>query len=292
MKLGLGTVQFGIDYGISNTAGQTSIEEAQRIVDYAFQVGVNTIDTAPESYYGESEAVVGKVAVDYPELNIVTKTERFVDVPELDTSHAERFANILNLSLKRLQKESVYGILVHDVRDLMKPGSNLIYQELINFKELGKTQKIGVSVYNAEQIDYILEHYHIDLIQLPCSIFDQRLIHSGHLKKLKDYGVEIHVRSAFLQGLVFIDPENLSPHFNNVKPLLKAFHLKLKDLNLTPAQAALGFLNQVDEIDKIICGVNTLGQFRELVEAVNVDMKWAAEFAINDDQILNPGNWR
>ena len=294
MKLGLGTVQFGVDYGISNTNGQTSLDEAQRIVDYAAKQGIDTIDTAPESYYGESEVAVGKVTSGCAEFNIITKTERFVDIPEIQQSDADQFEKVLNVSLSRLKKKSVYGVLVHNVRDLMNPGSDLIYQKLLDFKNDGKTKKIGVSVYDAEQIDYILDNYQIDLIQLPCSIFDQRLIKSGHLKKLKDHGVEIHVRSAFLQGLVFMETGKLSKHFDKAKPILNKFHIQLTELSITPAQAALAFLDQIPEIDKIICGVNNLDQFKELVESIkcNIDMNWASEFSIDDDSILNPGNWK
>lgn len=68
-KLALGTVQFGLEYGINNQAGQVSPEAIARILSECRLHGVDTLDTART--YGTSEAVLGQQ--DLTGLRVVTK---------------------------------------------------------------------------------------------------------------------------------------------------------------------------------------------------------------------------
>ena len=291
MKLGLGTVQFGLDYGISNKTGLTDKIEIKKIIDYAASHGINIIDTA--HCYSDSEIKLGEILPLENDFRIITKTQIFQNSPQIKKIEFENLLNTFFSSLKNLNCKSAYGLLIHHVDDLLKDGGEILYRAMLELKEKEVVKKIGISAYTPDQIDHVLKNYDIDLIQLPVNIFDQRLIRTGYLKKLKGRGIEIHARSAFLQGLIFMNPEKLSSYFDSIKSFLKKFHDKLDEMNLTPVQAALGFLNDIKEIDHIICGVNNVEQFKELVQAniINIDMNWAEEFAINDEKILNPANW-
>ncbi|MCM8532285.1 MAG: aldo/keto reductase [Lentisphaeraceae bacterium] len=290
MKLALGTVQFGIDYGISNKSGQSSLEEVRAILAYAQSKGIDVLDTAHS--YGESETVLGK-SEKTSKFKIVTKTKTFDKVKRITSKSGKQFKEVFFQSLKKLNVDAVYGLMVHHAEDLLKPGSELLFETIRSFKDQGLVQKIGVSAYHERQIRQILKNYTIDIIQIPVSILDQRLIQNGVLKDLKSLGVEVHTRSAFLQGLIFVNPKNLSSHFDGVKPLLERFQLTLKQEECSAIEAALGFLGQFKEIDRVVCGVTSVKQLEEVYLGASAKYNSLLDgFNIDDEKILNPSLWQ
>lgn len=290
MKLGLGTVQFGVNYGISNPDGQTAGEEVTDILAVAQQNGIRVIDTA--ALYGSSEEVLGNALPTGNQFKLVTKTVRF-DTDTITSADASLLEQAFVRSLQKLRCSSVYGLMIHNVADVLAHGGGRLMDRLAALKQRELVTKIGVSVYTAEQIEMVLERFEIDLIQLPINVFDQRLLQGGQLAKLKAAGVEIHARSAFLQGLLLMEPSTLSSHFDTVKLHLRRYQEYFIQRGVTPVQAALGFVAGLDEIDVVICGVNNHQQLEELCTAATplpaVDFH---DFAINDDLILNPSKWQ
>ncbi|MCC6544191.1 MAG: aldo/keto reductase [Nitrospirae bacterium] len=290
MKIGLGTVQFGIDYGISNQDGKTSLNEIKKILDIAMHNGISLIDTA--AMYGTSEEALGKTLSDGYKFKIVTKTARFSS-STITLDDAQRLEGFFSQSLHKMKHASIYGLLIHNADDLLSKNGHLLFSKMSELKQKGLVEKIGVSVYTALQVDEILENYQIDIIQLPINVFDQRLLISGHLSKLKKRGVEIHARSAFLQGVLLMSPETLPPFFDSVREHLKNYSRIIHQHGLTPARAALGFLNNIADIDYIICGVNNHTQLKEIcAEVIPVEAIDFTSFALSDESILNPSNWR
>lgn len=289
MKIGLGTVQFGLDYGISNRYGQTTSGEVNDILTFATKAGIELLDTAPA--YGTSEKTLGQAITGLSSLKIVTKTPIVRHVPSTQELQ-DLVTRTFDDSLQALRVDSVYGLLVHHAEDLLQEGGERLWSVMTDLKNRGLVVKIGLSVYDQKQIDLALERFDIDLIQLPVNVLDQRLIESGHLKKLKNRGVEIHARSAFLQGLLLMDPQELPPHFNSVRELLTSFHAAVSVRRMTSTQASLGFVAGLPDIDRVICGINTLQQLEELVAGLTplVSSEWS-DFACDDPQILNPSNW-
>lgn len=291
MKLGLGTVQFGLDYGIANPGGQTPPDEANAILEYAAGRGIRVLDTA--ALYGQSEEVLGRVLPAGHPFSIVTKTIRFAK-PRLGPEDIAACEQAFAASLAKLRQPAVYGLLLHHADDLLVPGGERLFARLGEWRRQGLVQKIGVSVYTGDQIDRILAAYPIDLIQLPLSVLDQRLIAGGHLRRLKEKGVEIHVRSVFLQGLLLMPPDGLPPRFHSLRGHLGRYRAFIGERGLTPVQAALGFVLSLPEVGTAVCGVNTLGQLAELAAAVREDLDPGqfAPFALSDETILNPALWR
>ena len=161
-------------------------------------------------------------------------------------------------------------------------------------KSIGLINKIGVSVYNKYQIDRVLDNFEIDLIQLPVNILDQSLISDGSLVKLKKHGVEVHARSVFLQGLLLME-ENLIPsYFLPIKKNLDAFKNLARELSLTKLELALGYVASIDEIDKIVVGVNTLSQLQEIIKATQLKTNFEEyrNISINNSNYTNPSLWR
>jgi len=289
MKLGLGTAQFGLDYGISNREGQTSQAEAGNILAAAQQHRIGIIDTA--ALYGNSEEVLGRALPAGHPFKVVTKTIR-INAGHISTSHALSLEKAFEQSLVKLRCESVYGLMIHNADDLLAVDGSLLYDKLSSLKAAGRVEKIGVSVYTARQIDQVLDRYDIDLVQLPLNVLDQRLLTSGHLAMLRGAGIEIHVRSAFLQGLLLMDPATLAPHFDPARQHLARYHGFLRANGITPLQAALGFVCGMPEVDAVICGVNNRGQLDEICSSCNpLAPELFAEFALTDTCIVDPSNW-
>jgi aryl-alcohol dehydrogenase-like predicted oxidoreductase len=290
MKIGLGTAQFGMDYGISNNEGRTSLAEIQRILETAANNNVKTIDTAYA--YGTSEESLGLSCRDMQHFEIITK------IPSLSSVNPQGYdiciEKYFSESLKRLKQNKVYGLLIHRLEDIQSSYSDLVFKKLNELKSRGLVEKIGISIYTGEQIDKILEKHEIDIIQLPINILDQRLIHNGYLGKLKRNNIEIHVRSAFLQGLLLMDPHILPDYFKQIKPRLILYRNKLDEVGVSPVQAALRFIYDLKEVDKIIVGVNNHRQLEEIILEIKKEMPAFPfeEFACDDDNVVNPSNWR
>jgi len=290
MKIALGSVQFGIPYGVSNNEGKTSKKQALSILNFAQKKGIRTIDTAPS--YGDSERVLGKL-FEGEEWDIITKTLPF-NSKSINEEQIEQLRSVFRESLVSLHKKSIYGLLVHSCNDLLKPGGEKIFREMERLREIGMVKKIGVSVYNSKQIAAILGKFNIDLIQLPINILDQRLVSGGQLTRLKNHGVEIHARSVFLQGLLLMSPNNIPSWFDPVRGVLESFHKEAKKRNMSVLQLALSFVQSIDEIDKVIVGVNTLRQLQEVVSAasIRVNTTELSYISTDDPAFINPVNWK
>ena len=201
-------------------------------------------------------------------------------------------------SLKKLKKSKVTGLLIHNADDLLADGGEMLFIAMQNLKKNGLIDKIGVSVYSGDQIDGLLKRYVFDIIQVPINVLEQRLILSGHLARLKEYGVEIHARSVFLQGLLLMEPASLHTFFDPIKPLLYKYRDFLSANGLTDIQGALGFVKQIQEIDHIIIGLNNLEQlkvninsFAEFYSDHSISDRFKG-FSLNNPIYLNPGLWR
>jgi aryl-alcohol dehydrogenase-like predicted oxidoreductase len=290
MKIGLGAVQFGVDYGVSNTHGKTTKDEASQILQFAYENGINLIDTATS--YGSSENILGEVITN-DDFRFVTKTPHFSDNC-LNDIHVNQLKESFNQSLFNLRKKNIYGLLLHSCDDLLKPGGELIFREMERLRENGMVKKIGVSAYSSKQIAAILDKFNIDLIQLPINIFDQHLFTGGWLEKLKNKNVEIHARSPFLQGLLLMPRTSIPTYFSPIKEKIELFSKSAQGLSLSKLELALGYVTGIDEIDKIVVGVNTIEQLREVIEAaqVKVDPMKFTNIAIDDQNYINPSLWR
>ena len=183
MKIGLGTVQFGLDYGVSNPQGITPATEVKDILALAWKSGITILDTAVS--YGMSEEVIGQSIPEGMSFKIVTKTPLFKK-ERIERADAKRLEETFLQSLRRVRQPALYGLLVHHANDLLVPGGSYLWQAMEDLKEAGLVEEIGVSIYSPREIEELLEKYHPDLIQLPVNVFDQRMIQGGHLRQHPD----------------------------------------------------------------------------------------------------------
>lgn len=293
MKLGIGAAQFGLNYGVSNTEGITPIAEVAKILQQAESLGIELIDTAPA--YGDSEAVLGSCIQDRSCFKFMTKTPFFDKgvIREQDVAHLRK---TFISSLQNLKQSSIYGLLIHHADDLFAIDGQKLWNSMESLKHEGLVRRIGISFYNAEQIDEALKRYAVDLVQVPVNIFDQRLLKSGHLNKLKDRQIEIHARSIFLQGLLLMQPSELPPYLSHAAPCLQKYHDLIRPLNLTALDAALAFVDHLEEIDAYIVGLNHYHQLQDILSHQKKHRDNALDFdysklAITDESIINPFLW-
>ena len=291
MKIGLGTVQFGLPYGVSNTIGRTEEDEVGRILDYARSHGVRVLDTA--AAYGDSEEVLGRFLSSNSSFRVVTKTLP-IKGAAVDSEAVASVGQRFETSLRNLRQDAIYGLLLHRAGDVLKPGGDSLAAWLTAQKASGRVSKVGVSAYDRETLDSVLDRCPIDIVQLPLNILDQRLLADGYLAQLKAAGIEIHVRSAFLQGLLLMHPEEMPPYFSDIKPHMVELRAFMASHGLSPLEATLGFVSSLDEVDSVVCGVNSLEQLHEIVFAVgkSVPRELFRGFAIDEERIINPSMWQ
>jgi aryl-alcohol dehydrogenase-like predicted oxidoreductase len=290
-KLGLGTVQFGLDYGISNRNGQVSRMAVKSILAKAEEAGVGTIDTA--SRYGDSERVLGECMKRPVPFRVVSKTPP-ISGESVTRSEAKYLDQALETSLSLLGIDRLYGLLVHHPSDLLKEGGEQVRDFLLNAKDSGRVERIGVSVYSAEDIDRIVEIFQPDIVQAPISIADQRLVKSGHVAAMKSRNIEIHARSIFLQGLLLQSPAQTDPYFEPVRAALLSCEEYLRDAGVSKLEACLWFALGRHEIDTVLVGVTSLEELDDILNAAAAlgrsDLDFD-QFQIDDENILNPSNW-
>ena len=276
-RLGLGTAQFGLAYGIANARGKPSDAEVKAVLDAALASGIALLDTAPA--YGDAERRLGVLAPG--SLPIVTKTSAGVGARAS-----------LAASLAHLRRERVHALLVHDRRALLGADGDALFAALIEVREAGLAAKVGASVYHPHEADALLARYPLQVVQLPLNVLDQRAHTSGLLARLAARGVEVHARSPFLQGLLLMAPELVPGALAAARAPLAAFRARARELGLTPLHAALGFSRAIPGVDVVVGGVDGVAQLREVVAAsppVSPD-DWT-DLASDALDVIDPSCW-
>lgn len=288
-RLALGTVKFGMNYGLINSR-QLAEQQVEQILDYAFQHQVRTLDTAPA--YGSSEQVIGQWL---KKLSPADRRQIFI-TSKLESRDFEDVVAACQRSIKNLNLSVLPGLLVHQFQPdkLTK-----VAQALRKVKELGLVNKIGFSIYYPSELEFIIDqHLPLDIIQFPLNIFDQRFI--SYLPILKAMGTEIHCRSVFLQGLLLTDSQHLNPYFKTVQEKIAKVHSLAAQHHLTPAALCLRFVLQQPLIDKTVLGVDSVSQVREQVEIAQMKVDKALEktlinlkqLAESNEHIIIPSFWK
>lgn len=281
-KIVLGTVQFGVNYGINNTSGQVSLDEVCKILKIAKEKGIKTLDTS--SAYGTSEVVLGEaLRKSSTQFNIVSKYPRCED----------NVRNTFEKSISNLGVDSLYGYLVHHFEFYQEHRE--IFDEMTALKNEGKIKKVGFSLYNEEQLQYLLNHdVKFDILQFPYNIFDKQF--EPYMPKLVEMGVEIHTRSAFLQGLFFKDTNTLPEKLKPLKRDLDELHTYCNHKGLTVEQLALGYVIANPNVKGALIGVDNHEQLEANLKVASVklsqeDIDYISNIEIKEKALLNPVNW-
>ncbi len=284
-KLALGTVQFGLPYGVANQQGQVRRDQASLIIERARLAGIRTLDTAIA--YGTSEQVLG--SMDLSDFDIVTKLPALPD----DCTDVDAWvASQLDQSLARLSVASVNGLMLHRPGQLLEARGAELFQAMQSQRDQGRVERIGISIYAPAELDALCDRYHFDLIQAPFNIMDDRLAESGWLDRLHALGTSLHVRSVFMQGLLLM-PEGTRPEtFDRWTDRWQVWQTWLDDVGLTPLQACLRHALSVPQIEKVIVGVDSPTQLAEIIDAAGGHCPTRPNaIGCTDEALLNPSLW-
>lgn len=280
-QLCLGTVQFGLPYGITNQAGQVPEVEVSRILELATASGIELLDTAQA--YGTSETVLGRCWPTGAPRRLISKLPAGAGQESWEAS--------LVASLDRLKTPQLDGFLLHRSSDLLASDGKALMDWLEGLRERGLVERIGVSIYDASELDGLpLER--LQLVQLPLSVYDQRPIRDDTIARLQDLGIAVHVRSVLLQGLLLQPPEEWPAHLSKAFRNHHARWLKqLHQEGVSPLTGALGFVRDCEGVEAVLCGVVSRKELVEILESWShmsgtVDEtpeKWAWENAMDID---------
>lgn len=284
-RLALGTAQFGSAYGVTNLAGQPTPEVAAAIVARARAAGMNTIDTAIA--YGNSESRLGQIGVDG--WRVVTKLP---PLPEEISNVSAWVRASVKGSLTRLGIRSLNGLLLHRSTDLVGKRGASLARALKRERDEGRVGKIGVSIYDPQELDAVWPILAPDIVQSPFSVLDRRLESLGWLTRLHSSGVEIHARSIFLQGLLLLSPGDRPIKFERWNPGWSQWADWLATNRKSPLQATIGHALSYPEISRVVVGVDSVEHLEEILSAaVGPVSRAALSLATEDVDLINPSRW-
>jgi aryl-alcohol dehydrogenase-like predicted oxidoreductase len=284
-RLILGTAQFGLNYGIANRTGQTSLREATAILEIAHSHGMRVIDTA--AAYGESERRLGDIGLG--RWSVISKLPLMPDA----AGNIRQWVNqSAEASLAHLKISSLHGLLLHRPEQLLGSRGAALYAALLELKENGLVQKIGVSIYDPAELDQLCKLYRLDIVQCPFNPIDRRLIDSGWLDRLRDLGTELHVRSVFLQGLLLLSPAARPAKFSRWQSLWSDWQRWLERTAMTPLQACLNYALSFPQIANVVVGVDKTSQLQEIMGNIGLAMpEVPKELQSTDFRLINPSCW-
>lgn len=295
MKLCLGTVQFGMDYGI-NGQKKPARDAAIDILDYAVNNGITTFDTA--NAYGDAEEVLGEFLkckkIVRSELRLFSKLKPNILENKNESEWYSLIRDNLENSLQRLEIDYLDGYLLHTPRYVF---NRRIVEILNGLKDEGIIKKIGVSIYYLDEAEKGLQDNMIDTIQIPYSIFDQRLEKGGFFNRREILNKEILSRSAFLQGLILMNEKDVPPFLTKSIPVIRKMNELCEKYQISKAVLALNYVKRQMGIDYLVFGVDNLEQLKEIISASTnkIDDELVSiiskEFNGLDSDIIIPSLW-
>jgi aryl-alcohol dehydrogenase-like predicted oxidoreductase len=290
-RLALGTAQFGLPYGRGHQRSPIDRAEVGKILRVASLAGIDTLDTAVS--YGDAESIIGEMRPSDAHFDIISKIQRFEDRSN-GPAHIGRLAASVYSSRAKLGVNTLDGLLVHHAPELLGPNGADLFGCLLQLKAEGIVRRIGVSVYDPETLSAILDRYPIEIVQLPLNVLDQRFARAGIIEALGRVGIEVHVRSVFLQGVLLGDSASLFEPFCSVRDVISQFHQKATNDGFSPVSAALSFVAQCKGVARIIIGVEGVDHLREGIaafEMARANAFDASELSIDDLEIIDPRRW-
>ena len=283
-KIILGTVQFGLNYGINNIGGKISKLDASKILNYSSQNEISFLDTAAS--YGDSENVIGEYLKE-------NSDHKFRIISKLLLKN-QTFEESIQTSLQKLQIKKIDTILFHSYDDYKINKENLSDYKMKYQNKL--FDKIGVSLYTNKEVENVIEDENIDVVQVPFNILDNASKREVVYKKIKDSGKTLHTRSVFLQGLIFKKPNELQNEFEILIPYFKKIENLCFEYKISINELALSYVLSKKYIDGVLIGVDNLEQLKRNINIAKLKVsstifKEIDEMQIQNESILNPSNW-
>ena len=255
VKMILGTVQLGMPYGITNAVGQPGMQEAMDILDYAFQNGVDILDTA--SSYGDSEKVIGNYINQHNDKIFRVCTKLSVNMEKM---------NIADCCKESRQKLGVDKLYVYYLHRFEQCKNDNVLQQLLRLKESGQITNIGISIYQPDELQYIIENLCdvIDVVQIPFNVMDNsRWTQDELLGRANKKGIKLYARSIFLQGVILSNIDSEICQKMEITSQMTRLQDIAKSLKRSVAQLAIDYVSSIEEIERWLIGCETVEQIKE-----------------------------
>ena len=285
-KIVLGTVQFGLDYGINNNTGKPLQEKVNEILTYAFDAGVRFLDSAEA--YGNAHDIIGDFHKNNPtrKFNIITKLPHVIE-DSIDSK--------IELYLVQLGVSQLHALLFHSF-DTYKENQFYI-KKLKHYKDSGKIKHIGVSIYTNDEFNEVVEDVDIDIIQLPFNLFDNIYQRGDLLKLAKFKNKIIHTRSSFLQGLFFLPLQSKNKVVEDLFEPLSLLHRLAEQTGVSIQKMALDYCLKQKNIDSVLIGVDNLDQLKLNLNSLGPclgekEINLIDNIIIKNTDLLNPSLWK
>lgn len=285
-KIVVGTANFGLDYGIRNSAGKLTDPSIADICEVAERNGITTFDTAQG--YGDAETRLRNKAPN--KADIITK----ISIDQQMKYKPGDIKKKIDRSLSEAKQKQYYGVLIHQPELFYRSDVTKIISELNALKREKLIKKIGVSIYSPSVLELVMKNFKPDIVQVPFNIFDQRISQSGWAKILFSMGVELHARSAFLQGLL-LEPQTALPTFakERYSEIFSTWFDYQRHVGLPADYLALKFVLQQHWLSKVVVGIDSAKQLQRLIEIeLSEDSIEINGFNFQDEGLLNPFNWK
>lgn len=291
-QLCLGTAQFGLPYGITNSGGQVPESEVALLLAQAADAGITLLDTAQA--YGNAEEVLGRNLPLAHGFRLISKMPAQPQ-PVIMAEDALGWEKEFHRSCGRLGLDALDALLLHAPAELKKPGGAYLEEWLLGLRQRGLVKRLGLSIYGAEDLEGVNLEL-LDLVQLPLSLFDQRLLHDGTVTCLAERGTAIHARSVFLQGLL-LKPAKYWPSWVGlvVREHQQALEVMAEERRCQLIDLALGFVRAQQNLEAVVLGLCSTKELAELLRVWSATSPWDGvewrSWAINEPDILDPRRW-
>jgi len=285
MKIALGTANFGQKYGLAGKIIKSD-KKVKKIIQFANNSKIKLIDTS--NNYGSSETLLGNNNL--KNFKIITKLK--ISNDEKKSNNLENIVfNKVEESLFKLNIKKLYAILLHESDDLKSNKRHKLIKVLKKLKKKNLVSKIGISIYNPKELNFIWPFWKPDIVQCPFNILDRRIYESGWLKKLKKNKTEIHVRSIFLQGLLLKNEKSMPRKFKKWKNIFKKWNNYCKKENISKIQGCINFIKSFKKISFVIIGFEDIKQLKNIISYFKNDKKSHTTIACNDIKLIDPRLW-
>ena len=280
----LGTAQFGSGYGVTNTVGRLSDESVASIVALALGGGVRVFDTA--AGYGDAERRLGAALEGTAHAGVITK---FALPPEGEPVTASA---LFEDSLGRLGISELSGLLLHDMRNLVDPRWLHALDIVREGRADGRISRIGVSIYDVDDLERALEMFpDLDLVQVPGSVLDRRLLDSPVLAEIHDAGIEVHVRSVFLQGILLADPLGLDQRFALLVPHLLELRATASSAGIPVAELVVQQVRDHPVADALVVGATSVDELGQILSAFSGETREQLDAPRVPTALIDPRRW-
>lgn len=280
----LGTANLSNDYGLIREKTD-SVNFYKELLNSAIGMGISRFDTAIG--YGNSEVTLGQTIGRGTNIKVDTK------INPIDCSRQEEILDQIRESLKRLQIPQIETLYIHNANIFKTENIDLIQSALLEAKALGLVRNIGISIYDEDELHLALSNFQImNSIQVPENICDRRLINNKKISELAENGIEINVRSIFLQGLLTMSSEDLPNSFKKAYESILSLEKYSRLNGISRVDICMAYAKSIKWASNIVIGTNSIQQLKQVIESnEKLTINWQEEIIKLPVELVDPRKW-